>query len=108
MTKEEADLFRAVEKQEYALSLCEPDSFYEITCTYNLGTGAYLLYEVTRNLEDLNRAIALLERAIELLEPEERASSGYRPNLAMMLRARFDRTEDFADLERAKQLERQS
>src|SRR5207302_1908148 len=36
-TDHEADLHLAVEKEEYALSLCGPNSFYHMQCMYNLG-----------------------------------------------------------------------
>ena len=66
---DDADLHLAIEKQEYALSLCEADSFYYMQCMHNLGSALCVRYKLTEELADLDRAVALLERAVELLEP---------------------------------------
>jgi hypothetical protein len=104
-TDDEANLKQVVQLQERALSLCKAGSFYQMQCLYNLGaTLLHICYARTHNQREVNRAVKLLEKAVALLPSNFPARSVYIGTLAEALEARFERTENLADLERARKL----
>ncbi|HLZ55700.1 MAG TPA: hypothetical protein VKR06_02035 [Ktedonosporobacter sp.] len=104
LTNNEDDLTQAVQQQEHALSLCKPGSPDQMQCSNNMGNALKMLYEKTHDLAYLDRAIGLIEQAIKLAPARHSILSAYRLTLADALEERFARTENFADLERAKKL----
>jgi tetratricopeptide (TPR) repeat protein len=104
-TEDEADLRQVLRLQERALSLCKTGSFYQMQCLYNLGaTLLHMHYVRTNDLKDVNRAVELLEQAVALIPEDFHQQTLYISTLAAALEARFERTENLADLERAKAL----
>jgi len=104
-TEDEDDLKQVLQLQERALSLCQAGSFYQMQCLYNLGTTLlHMRYVLTHNQNDVNRAVKLLEQAVALLPSDFHLRSVYIGTLAEALEKRFERTENLADLERAREL----
>jgi tetratricopeptide (TPR) repeat protein len=104
-TDDEDNLRQVVQFQERALSLCKAGSFYQMQCLYNLGaTLLHIRYARTHNQNDVNRAVKLLEKAVALLPSDFHLRSVYISTLAEALEARFERTENLTDLERAREL----
>jgi hypothetical protein len=85
--------------------MCKPDSFYKMQSLFNAGGMLKARYGITSDLADLNRSIKYLEQAVALLSPKTKhVQVVYRKMLAEALQERFERTENLADLKRAKQL----
>jgi hypothetical protein len=105
LTEDEDDLRQVIRLQERALSLCKAGSFYQMQCLYNLGaTLLHMRYTLTHDLADVNCAAKLLEQAVALLPADFHLRSVYIGTLAEALQARFELTENLADLERAREL----
>jgi hypothetical protein len=105
LTEDEDDLQQVLQLQERALSLCQAGSFYQMQCLYNLGaTLLHVRYALTHDQDDMNRAVELLEQAVALLPSNFHLRSVYISTLADALQARFERTENLADLECAREL----
>jgi tetratricopeptide (TPR) repeat protein len=104
-TDDKNDLQQVLKLQERALSLCQAGSFYQMQCLYNLGTTLlHMRYTLTHNQDDVERAVKLLEQAVALLPADFHLRPVYISTLADALQARFERTENLADLERARDL----
>ncbi|KAK6538339.1 hypothetical protein TWF694_011218 [Orbilia ellipsospora] len=108
-----ADLNRAIQIAEDSLAQVPPDHLQRTSLLYTLGALITLRYNQTEEMEDLNRAIVVLEdmppfdpnRVIAIPEdmtPVDRArEAGLRLNLGQILRLRFERTKNIADLDRS-------
>jgi tetratricopeptide (TPR) repeat protein len=109
-TDKDEDMAQAIQHMERALVLNAPaveskaGAFYQMQCYYNLGAAFKMRYSARRNLDDLQQAIEKMELAVAQLSPDFQLADVYHDALAGALELRFERTEDLADLERAKQL----
>ncbi|MCK2241592.1 MULTISPECIES: tetratricopeptide repeat protein [unclassified Crossiella] len=65
-------------------------------------------YEVTRELDVLDRAISTLNQVLGMLEPDDRDLSGHLSNLGNALRQRHEHTFDERDLQHAVRRQRQA
>jgi tetratricopeptide (TPR) repeat protein len=105
LTEDEKDLRQVLRLQERALSLCKPGSFYQMQCLYNLGAALlHMRYARTNSLKDVERSIKLLEQAVALIPEDFHLRTLYISTLAEALEERFERTENLADLQRARAL----
>lgn len=102
-TGNDSDHKRTMQLLEQALAVSKPGSFYQMQCLFNLGGRLAAEYDLSQDAATLNRAIDLLEQALAL-KPKEHVRPSYQKVLADALQMRFERTEDMADLERAKAL----
>ncbi|MBV9231655.1 MAG: hypothetical protein JOZ18_20260 [Chloroflexi bacterium] len=105
LTDDEDDLQQVLQLQERALSLCQAGSFYQMQCLYNLGSTLFHVRNALAHDQNVvNRSVKLLEQAVALLPPDFHLRSTYIGTLADALQARFERTENLVDLERAREL----
>ena len=102
-----AYLEQAIQHLENGIARCAPNPFYLRQCYFNLGNAYRMRYQERKCLEDLDHSLAALEQALALSESGASIRSTYLSTLIDVLKTRFERTENLADLERMKELRAQ-
>lgn len=96
-----SELERACASLEEGITLLPTLAPNRMLLLQNLGNGLKELFEITEQLAHLDRAVEVLEEAMAASDSESTYFSGQVGSLAVALGARFTRTEDPEDLDRA-------